>query len=152
MLYTKYESSGYCSFRQEFFLIAFWKTHFLTPWPTFATNQNHLNNFGRGPPSDHSCWVWSNYHWRFKKRCRLNFSLYNPMLNCNPRGGVYFNPRGITWTPLVEELQMMLYTKYERSGLCSFRQEDIWKLHFENLFFDPVTFICNQSEPFEQFW
>ena len=47
---------------------------------------------------------------------------------------------------------MMLYTKYESSGPCSFRQEDCLKLHFKNLFFDPVTDICNQSEPFEQFW
>jgi len=30
----------------------------------------------------------------------------------------------------------MLYTKYERSEPCSFGQEDIWKFHFENLFFD----------------
>jgi len=26
------------------------------------------------------------------------------------------------------------------------------KMHFENLLFDPVTYLCNQSEPFEQFW
>jgi len=45
----------------------------------------------------------------------------------------------------------MLYTTYESSGPCSFRQEDILKLPFENLFFDPVTYICNQLEPFEQF-
>jgi len=38
------------------------------------------------------------------------------------------------------------------TGPCSFRQEDFWKLHFENLSFDPVTYICNQSELFEQFW
>jgi len=30
----------------------------------------------------------------------------------------------------------MLYIKYESSGPCSFRQEDFWKLHFENLVFD----------------
>ena len=48
------ESSGPCS--------CIMKAYFLTPWPTYATNQNHLNNFGRGPPTDHSCWVWSNYH------------------------------------------------------------------------------------------
>jgi len=47
---------------------------------------------------------------------------------------------------------MMLYTKYERSGPCSFGQEDFFKLQFENLFFDPMTYLCNQSEPFEQFW
>jgi len=34
------------------------KTYFLTPWPTYATNQDYLNNFGRGPPRDPSCWVW----------------------------------------------------------------------------------------------
>jgi len=47
---------------------------------------------------------------------------------------------------------MMLYTKYNSSGPCSFRQEDFLKLHLENTFFDPMTYICNQSEPFEQFW
>jgi len=38
------------------------KTYFLTPWPTYATSHNHLNNFGRGPPRDHSGWVSSNYY------------------------------------------------------------------------------------------
>ena len=47
---------------------------------------------------------------------------------------------------------MMLYIKYESSGPCSFRQEDFLKLHFENLMFDPVIYLCNQSEPFEHFW
>jgi len=46
---------------------------------------------------------------------------------------------------------MMLYTKYDSSWPSSFRLE-IWKLHFENLFFDPVTYFCNQSELFQQFW
>jgi len=46
---------------------------------------------------------------------------------------------------------MMLYTKYESSGPFSFRQ-DFLKLHFEDLFFDPVTYLCNQSEQFEHFW
>jgi len=27
-------------------------TYLLTLWPTYATNQNHLNNFGRGPTRD----------------------------------------------------------------------------------------------------
>ena len=45
---------------------------------------------------------------------------------------------------------MMLYTKYESSGPCSFGQEDFWKSHFEKLFFDPVTYLCNQLERFEQ--
>jgi len=46
----------------------------------------------------------------------------------------------------------MLYTKYDSFGRSSFRQEDFLKLHFENLFFDPVTYLCNQVEPFEQLW
>jgi len=80
------------------------KTYLLTQWPTYATNWNGLNDFDRGPPRDHSCEVWSSSHKRFKRRCRLKFSLYNSMLNCDPRGGVNFNPRGIIWTTLVEDL------------------------------------------------
>jgi len=44
---------------------------------------------------------------------------------------------------------MMLYTKYKSSGPCSLEREDFWKLH-ENLFFDPVTYLCNQLERFEK--
>jgi len=47
---------------------------------------------------------------------------------------------------------MTLYTKYKSSGPCSFRQEDFFKLQFEDLFIDPVTYLSNQSEPFKQFW
>jgi len=47
---------------------------------------------------------------------------------------------------------MMLYIKYKSSGPRTFRQEDFFKLHFKNLIFDPVTYLYNQSEPFEQFW
>jgi len=46
MLYIKYKSFGHCSFRQEDFESRIMKTHCLTPWPTYVTNQNHLNNFG----------------------------------------------------------------------------------------------------------
>jgi len=71
MLYTKYESSGPCSFRQE----DFWKLHFdnqfFDPWPTYATNWNGLNNFDRGPPRDHSCEVWSKSNAWFQRRCCL---------------------------------------------------------------------------------
>jgi len=44
----------------------------------------------------------------------------------------------------------MLFTKYENSG--TFRQEDFFKWHFEKLFFDPVTYLCNELEQFEQLW
>jgi len=47
------------------------KTYFLTPWPTYATNWNGLNNFDRGPPRHHSCEVWSKSNKRFQRRCCL---------------------------------------------------------------------------------
>jgi len=73
------------------------------------------------------------------------------MQNCDPRDGVNFDPRGIILTTVVEDLKMMLYTKYESSWPWHLRRADFWKLHFENLFFDPVTYLCNQSESFDQF-
>ena len=58
--------------------------------------------------------------------------------------GSILTPGGIIWTTLVEDLYMMLYTKYESSVHSSFRQEDFWKLHFENLFFIPwPTYATN---------
>jgi len=51
------------------------KTYFLTPWPTYATNHNHLNNFGRGPPRDHFCEVWSKSNEWFQRRICLSKSL-----------------------------------------------------------------------------
>jgi len=44
------------------------KTYFLTPWPTYTTNQNHFRNFGREPPRDHFCEVWSKSSERFQRR------------------------------------------------------------------------------------
>ena len=68
MLYTKYESSWPCSFRPE----DFWKLHFenlvFDPWLNYATNCNNLNNFGRGPPRDHSCEVWSKSNEWFQRK------------------------------------------------------------------------------------
>jgi len=55
MLYTKHESSGPCIFWHDQFFKLHFKTYFLTPWPTYATNWNGLNNFDKGTPRDHSC-------------------------------------------------------------------------------------------------
>jgi len=52
------------------------KTYFLTPWPTYATNQSGLNNFGRGPPRDHSCEIWSKSNEWFQRRRCLNKKVY----------------------------------------------------------------------------
>ena len=48
------------------------KTLFLTLWPTYATNWNSLNNFGRKTPRDHSCEVWLKSNEWFQRRSRLN--------------------------------------------------------------------------------
>ena len=69
-----------------------------------------------------------------------------------PQGGFNFDPRGIIWTTLGEDLYMMLYTKYKSSGPCSFRQDFFFlKIAIWKPIFDPVTYLCNQSEPFDQF-
>ena len=51
------------------------KTFFSTPWPTYATNWNGLNNFGREAPRDHSCGIWLKSNEWFQRRNRLNESL-----------------------------------------------------------------------------
>ena len=50
---------------------------------------------------------------------------------------VSFNPRGIIWTTLVEDLYiMLLYTNYKSSGPCIVSGKRIFeKLDFKNLFF-----------------
>ena len=40
---------------------------------------------------------------------------------------------------------MMLYTKYESSGPCSFRLEDFWKFNFKNLFIDPRDLLMQPT-------
>jgi len=61
------------------------KTYFLTPWPTFATNQNHLNNFGRVHPRDHSCEVWSKSNEWFQRRRCLSKNVYARRTPHDPR-------------------------------------------------------------------
>ena len=61
---------------KKIFLNCILKTYLLTQWPTFATNQNHLNNFGRGPHRDHSCEVWSKSNEWFQRRRCLSKKVY----------------------------------------------------------------------------
>ena len=58
MLYTKYKSSGPCSFGQEEFWNTISKTNF-DPVTYLCNQLEWFNNFGRGPPKDHSCEGWS---------------------------------------------------------------------------------------------
>ena len=47
------------------------------------------------------------------------------VLNCEPPGGgVSFDPRGTTWTNLVEVHKEMLCTKYQSSRPSSFKEEE----------------------------
>ena len=71
MLFTKYESSGHCSFREEDFLKLHFKNLILTQCPNYATKWNGLNNFGRETPGDHSCEVWSKSNERFQRKSCL---------------------------------------------------------------------------------
>jgi len=68
MLCAKHESSEPCSFRQEY--LKKMKPYLLTLWPTYATNWNVLNYFGRGTPRYNSCEVWSKSNeWCQRRSC-----------------------------------------------------------------------------------
>jgi len=47
---------------------------------------------------------------------------------------------------------MMLYTKYESFGPLKFQTRRFFKIAFLRPIFDPLTYLCNQLEPLEQFW
>jgi len=52
-------------------------------------------------------------------------------------------PRGIIWTSLVDDILMMLYTKFESSGSCSYTQ-DVLKFHFKTFLLTPwPTYVTN---------
>ena len=129
------------------------KTYFVTPWPTHATNQNHLNNFGRGPPRtipiEFGLILISGSReevvWRFP--CIIKCKIVTP-----EAGSIFTQGYNLSWTTLVEVLLMMLYTKYEYSGPCSFRQEEVFKIAFWKPIFDPVTYLCKQLERLEHIW
>ena len=67
-------------------------------------------------------------------------------------GRASFDPRGITWTNLVEVYKEMLHTKYQSSRPSSLREEEFWIL--------PSLFLCSnlwppwwgQSSPQEIIW
>jgi len=49
----------------KIFKIAFWEPIFYPE--TYASNRNRLSNLCRRSQRDHSCWVWSNFHKRFRR-------------------------------------------------------------------------------------
>jgi len=74
----------------------------LTPWPTYATNWRGVNNFGRGPYTDHSCEVWSKSNMGIQKRRCLSKNVVGqrPVTMCSG------------------ELKMHTNTKYVLSIQC----------------------------------
>jgi len=157
MLYTKNESSGPCSFRKE----DFWKLHFknifLTPWPTYARcikiAKMLTDDARRMTTDDGQRPVTIAHHEHIVTYCFTLWPTY--VTNWNGQRSQWCHLQrttNVVHQILVEDLWMMLYIKYESCGPCSFRQEDVWKLHFENLMFDPVTYLCNQVERYEQLW
>jgi len=138
------------------------KTYILNPWPTYATNQNLCNNFGRGPPRDHSCWVWSKSHMRFKRRSWRTFPYIIQNVKLWPLGRGQFWPRGIIWTFFCREhldnaLYQIFWTGERESPHEAQSARENSSLGFieavhQYLFFDPVTYLCNQLGRFEQLW
>jgi len=130
MLYTKYQGSS--RFLQEdlkvslFTLYKSGRALFYTRgiiWTFFlATNQNHFNNVGRGPGI-----------------IPVEFGQIS----------ISGSREELVWG---SSFPNIIQCKIVTPGHCTFRQEDFWKLHFENLFFDPVTYLSNQIERFEQLW
>jgi len=88
-----------------------------------------------------SCWVWSNSHKRFKRRSRLKCSFYKYCKSLYIREGLYFaniREQGHNWHRGIIGTTLDIVTyKIWSSGPWSFRQDEFWKFHFENLFFLP---------------
>ena len=113
------------------------KTFCFTPFPTYATNWNGLNTFGRGTPGDHFCEVWSKSNKWFQRRSRLNevYTLTLALTDNGQRTVTLSNKRAqraLGCSPgkkvkghsgAIYRGALMLYTKYE--GFSRFLQEDL---------------------------
>jgi len=88
MLYTKYESSGPFSFRKDF-KNCILKTFFLPCDLLKQTNQNHLNDFGRGPR------LLSLVKFPFAVQVKKSFPYIFQCKIKTPGMGIIFDPRGI---------------------------------------------------------
>jgi len=59
------------------------------------------------------------------------------------------------WTIFVRDHPGTIPVQFGQIPISGSREDvvkPIWKLHFEKLFFDPVTYLCNQLEQFESLW
>ena len=74
---------------------------------------------------------------------------FRPLFLCStfdPQGRASFDPRGISWTNLVEVHKEMPHTKYQISTPSSFREEEFWRW--------ASLFLCSNLWPpgWGQFW
>jgi len=117
MLYTKYESSGPLSFRQDFFKLHFENLFFdllmqpiRTIWTILVHVGEHIGTipveFGRIPISSS------------REEVICSFPYINQCKIVTPQGRVNFDPRNIIWTNSRGPLDDVIYTKYESSGPC----------------------------------
>jgi len=53
---------------------------------------------------------------------------------------------------LIEDFQMMLYSKFKGSGHCDSKEKIFENFIFSTPFLTPVTYLCNELKPFEQYW
>ena len=136
MLDVKYQGSRLSSFRVE----ELWKFHSLFLCSTYDPQG--------GASFDPRGILWTNLVENHKAMPHTKYQISTPSCirekkikdwllcsyvpTCDPRGQASFDPRGITWTNLVEVLKEMLYTKYHSSRPSTFRKEKFW--NFLSLF------------------
>jgi len=114
------------------------KTYFLTPWPTYATNQNHLNNFDRVPPRDHSCEVWSKSSKRFQRRCSLKKVLTDERTHAPTDDGHLKDHKSSLSTSCSGELKINQYVHFIRVNLKTIAQLVLEKTKITPKMLSPV--------------
>ena len=95
--------------------------------PTYATNQNYLNNFDRGQLRDHACEVWSKSNeWFQRWRC-LSKKVYGRRTTTDdgPRPVTIAHPEKCNWESVLRLYQTVLSLSRHMQRLPTF---------FRNLF------------------
>ena len=124
LLHTKYENSGPCGFREDFFYV----------FPILSLLE--LMTPGAGPFFTPGAWL-AGFIKRMTTHCytqnmkalglviseRKIFFYVFPM---TPRGGACMDPRGTFGRIYKEDHYTLLHTKYEFSVPCGFREEDFF--------------------------
>ena len=92
----------------------------------------------------------SSRHCGFREEDFLRFSYITLCLTYKPRGGAIFSPGVIILTNLVKDHKVKLHTKYERSTLSGFREEDFLRFSYEKHISPRVWPFLARGSKFEQ--